>query len=146
MQAIFRPVTIDDIPALVGLTNECFSENTSIEKAEQLFRAQVDDQDSIYLAGFLENQLVAFARIAIVRTPFDGMGTYAILNHVCVKPEFRRHHLGTALLSTAEDLCRDSGCSSIKLWSKNFRVPAHALYQKFGFHIINAKFFEKELT
>ncbi len=143
MQATFRQATLEDIPGIVELTNECFNEKTDVAHAEKIF--QTNDAAAIYCVGFLENQIVAFARISIITTPFDGMETYAILNHVCVKPEYRRHHLGTQLLTAIEDICRKQGCSSLKLWSKNFRIPAHAMYQKFGFKIIDAKFFEKSL-
>jgi hypothetical protein len=33
----------------------------------------------------------------------------------------------------------------ISLWSKNFRQPAHAMYQKYGFEIVDAKFFTYDL-
>ena len=61
------------------------------------------------------------------------MNTYAILNHVCVKPEFRRHNLGTKMLIECERICKDNGCSVIELWSNNFRQPAHECYKKYGF-------------
>lgn len=143
MQAKFRPATLEDVPEIIQLTNECFNEKTDVAHAEKIF--QKNDANAIYFVGILEEKIVAFSRITIIETPFDGMEAYAILNHVCVKPEYRRHHLGTQLLTATEKLCKERGCISLKLWSKNFRIPAHAMYQKFGFKIIDAKFFEKSL-
>jgi hypothetical protein len=42
-------------------------------------------------------------------------------------------------------MCLSKGIKSLKLWSKNFRVPAHSCYRKFGFEAIEATFFEKEV-
>ena len=145
MEISFKEVGPGAAAEVTSLTNECFNENASTDAVKSFIEAH-QNKNQIYLAGYLENTLVAFALISIIETPFPGMDTYAILNHVCVKPEYRRHHLGTKLLTEVEKICEGKGVNSLKLWSKNFRIPAHALYQKFGFKIVDAKFFEKELN
>ena len=141
----------DNLEDIINLTNECFNENTTLGHATEVyFRNRLDTNPDAYVCGYLPDEsgnhtLAAFARLAFIDTPFDGMETYCILNHVCVKPEFRRHHLGTQLLEECERIAAMRNCRDLKLWSKNFRVPAHALYQKYGFKIIDAKFFEKPI-
>ena len=76
---------------------------------------------------------------------FIGMENYAIVNHVCVDPEYRKHHVATEMLKIIKKICLERNCISIKLWSKNFRVPAHTCYKRFGFQPIDATFFELEL-
>ncbi len=49
------------------------------------------------------------------------------------------------MLDEISRICKERGCKKLALWSKNFRQPAHACYQKYGFEVVDAKFFEKEI-
>lgn len=141
----FRIATAADLSDIIALTNECFDEHTSLEYAQKIWSENADDPRQIYLNGYLEDELVAHVKISIIPTIYEEMNTFAILNHVCVKPSVRRQHLGTKLLDETMRICRERGVKTIELWSKNFRVPAHALYHKYGFEVVDAKFFAKEL-
>lgn len=141
----FRLATANDLVDIIALTNECFDEQTSLEHAQKIWQENADDPRQIYLNGYLDGELVAHTKISIIPTIYEEMNTYAILNHVCVKPSMRRQHLGTQLLDETVRLCRERGVKTIELWSKNFRIPAHALYRKYGFEVVDAKFFAKEI-
>lgn len=145
MEVTFRIATGDDVEDIIALTNECFDENTPLAYAEDVWQTTVNDPNTIYLNGYMGDELVAHVRIAIIPTIYEEMGTFAILNHVCVKPSARRQHLGTRMLDAAFAICQEHGCRAVELWSKNFREPAHALYKKYGFEVVDAKFFSKEL-
>ena len=147
MEIEFRVAEKSDVKDIIKLTNECFEEETTLDFAEWIFGESENDPNQIYLNGYLKEtgELVAHTKITIIPTIYSPMKTFAILNHVCVKPEYRRHHLGWKLLEAAEKICREKNCVAIELWSKNFRVPAHKLYQKYGFIIEEAKFFAKDL-
>lgn len=141
----FREATAQDVSDIIALTNECFNENTPVEFAEAVFAKTADDPNTIYLNGYLDGQLVAHVRIAIIETIYEEMNTFAILNHVCVKPDVRRQHLGTKLLDEAFRICKERNVKVVELWSKNFREAAHALYRKYGFEVVDAKFFSKDV-
>ncbi len=143
MEVTFREAKMEDLEGLIALCNECFSENTTIEYAREVFLQNMKDPNTIYLIGVTNGKIVAHTRISIVRTIFSDMNTFSILNHVCVKPEYRRHNLATKMLEIVEKVCLDQGCKSMKLWSNNVRVPAHKCYKKFGFILEEAGFFEK---
>lgn len=145
MEIKFRLAKKSDVKDIIALTNECFDEETPLDFAEWIFGESENDKNQIYLNGYLEDKLVAHVKITIIPTIYQPMQTYAILNHVCVKPEYRRHHLGWKLLEEAEKICKENHCVAVELWSKNFRIPAHALYKKFGFEVVDAKFFSKEI-
>lgn len=145
MEVTFRPAVRADLEDIIALTNECFNEYTPLEYAEKVWDQTEDDPNTVYLNGYLGDQLVAHVRIAIIPTIYEEMNTFAILNHVCVKPDVRRHHLGTKLLDETFRLCQEHGVKTIELWSKNFREAAHALYHKYGFEVVDAKFFSKDL-
>lgn len=145
MEVTFRPAAKSDIGDIIALTNECFDETTPLEYAERVWSQTENDSNTIYLNGYLGDQLVAHVRITIIPTIYEEMNTFAILNHVCVKPDLRRHHLGTKLLDETFRVCKERGVKTIELWSKNFRQAAHGLYHKYGFEVMDAKFFSKDI-
>ena len=145
MEVNFRVMNEGDLAETVELCNECFEENTPLEYAERIFAENHDDRNQIYLVGEVDGKIVAHAKVQVIPTIYKKMGTYAILNHICVKPGYRRAHIGTKLLDACFAVAKEHGCKTADLWSKNFRVAAHALYHKYGFEVIEAKFFEKEI-
>ena len=141
----FRLAKLEDINELVALMNECFDENTSVDYARKVFLETEKDPNQIHLIGIIDDQIVAYAKITIIPCISSPMETFAILNHVCVKPEFRREHIGTKLLEECERIAGEHGANKLELWSANFREAAHALYKKFGFTIFDGPFFQKEI-
>lgn len=133
------------VKEIIELCNECFDEDTNIEAAQKIFQENKYDGNQIYLIGEHNGKVIAHTRIAIVPTMFTGMDTFAILNHVCVKPEYRKHKVATEMLKIVEKICDSRNCSTIKLWSRNFRKAAHACYYKFGFTAEDATFFSKNI-
>ena len=141
----FKIATVDDVERIIDLCNECFNENTSVEYARKVFEETINDKNQIYVIGECDGKVVAHTKITIIPTIYDPMSTYSIINHVCVKPDYRRHNIATQLLDEVTRISKEHGCHAIELWSKNFRQPAHACYQKYGFMIEDAKFFSKEI-
>lgn len=145
MNIVFKIATLEDVEAIIKLCNECFDEETPLEFAKEVFEKTMHDENQIYLFGEMEGQVIAHTKITIIPTMYEDMNTYAILNHVCVKPEYRRHNIGTKMLDEVTKICKEKGCKKIELWSKNFRQPAHACYKNYGFIVEDAKFFAKEI-
>lgn len=137
--------TLEDVEDIVSICNECFEENTDVEKAKKIFSSTSNDQNQIYLLGYMNGKIVAHTKITIIPTLFEGMETYSILNHVCVHPEYRRHNIATQMLDECTKICLSRHCVAMKLWSMNFRSAAHACYKHYGFKMIEAGFFSKEL-
>ena len=145
MNIKFRIADSNDIEKIIELCNECFNENTNIEYAKMIYEKTKNDENQIYLVGEVGDKIVAHTKITIIPTIYGEMRTYAILNHVCVKEEYRRHHFGSKMLDECERICKEKGCVAIDLWSMNFRQPAHACYNNYGFEAKDAKFFSKKL-
>lgn len=144
LEVNFRVAKDEDIEQIIDLCNECFFENTSYEYAKKIFK-ETNDKNDIYLVGDLNGQIVAHAKITIIPTIYERMGTYSILNHVCVKPEYRRHKIATRMLDEITKICIDRDCKTMELWSNNVRKAAHACYRNYGFHLDDAGFFTKEI-
>ncbi len=145
MNTKFSIATIADVEGIVDLCNECFFENTDKKSAKDMFEKTKNDPNQIYVIGKIDDKIIAHTKITIIPTIFHDMGTYAILNHVCVKEEYRRHKIATHLLNEVSKICKEKGCISIKLWSGNQRKPAHACYREYGFEIFECGFFEKKI-
>lgn len=145
MDVKFKTAASEDIEGIIELCNECFNENTELEYAKKIYEENEKDPNQIYLIGIVDNKIVAHTKINIIPTMYEGMKTYAILNHVCVKPEFRREHIGTQMLNECFKIAKERGCKCVELWSKNFREAAHALYHNYGFQVLDAKFFVKNV-
>lgn len=149
MEVSFKIATIEDIEAIVELCNECFEEQTSIEYAKRVFNENLSDKNQIYIVGYVKDttkpRLVAHAKVTIIPTIYENMNTYAILNHICVKPEYRRHNIATKLLVECEKIAKENGCVVMELWSRNFRHAAHECYKHYGFTVDDASFFSKKI-
>lgn len=147
MEIVFRKAELEDVEKIVDLCNECFDEKTDYTTAKIHFLSSSNDDNQIYIIGQLDNKIVAHTKITIIPTIFEGMGTYAILNHVCVKKEYRRHNIATHMLDKVSEICKQRNCKTIKLWSNNvdYRMPAHTCYKKYGFEVVEAKIFNKDL-
>lgn len=145
METNFRVATYEDVEAIITLCNECFNENTPLDYATRIFKENESDKNQIYVVGELNGEIVTHAKINIIPTIYEDMNTYAILNHVCVKPSLRREHIGTKLLDYCFKISKDNNCKCVELWSKNFREAAHALYHHYGFEVMDAKFFTKDV-
>lgn len=145
MEVIFRKATLDDVEGIIKLCNECFDEDTSMEYALKVFKETMDDPNNYYLIGEVDGNIIAHTKITVIPTIYEKMNTYCILNHVCVKPDYRRHNIGMQLLSECERITKGMGCIVMELWSNNFRQPAHSCYLKYGFKINDAKFFSKDI-
>ena len=143
MEVKFRIANIDDIEGIVNLCNECFLENTSIEYAKEIFKKYESDENQIYVIGEHDGKIIAHTKITVIPTMFENMKTYSILNHVCVKEEYRRHHIGMRLMEECERISKSKGCDLMQLWSNNYRLPAQRLYRKYGFIPKDAQFFSK---
>lgn len=145
MNITFREATLDDVEDIIKLCNECFNEETSLEYAMKSFKETMNDKNHIYLIGLIDGKVIAHSKITVIPTMYEKMNTYAILNHVCVKPEFRRQKIATKMLDEITRICQENGCKVMELWSNNFREAAHACYKNYNFIVNDAKFFSKEI-
>ena len=85
MKVDFKIATIDDVENIIALCNECFGENTDVEKAKEIFLKTSSDENNIYLVGIVNEKIVAHVKITIIPIMYEKMKTYCVLNHVCVK-------------------------------------------------------------
>ena len=145
MDVRFKIATIDDVENIIRLCDECFEENTDLEYAKRIFLETEGNPNDIYVVGEVDGMVVAHTKITVIKTIYQPMAIYSILNHVCVKPEYRRHGLATKMLDYVTEICREHKCNKMELWSRNVRTAAHACYYSYGFKLDDAGFFSKKI-
>ncbi len=145
MEVIFKTMEEKDIPATLELCDLCFNEKNDYEYAHKVYLETMHDENNIYINGEVDGKIIAHAKLTIIRTIYKPMETYGMLNHICVHPDYRRHHIATYLLDILFKIAKEKNCVEVDLWSKNFREAAHACYKKYGFELLEAGFFSKEL-
>lgn len=146
MNIKFESLTNDKISEAIELCDLVFEEKTDLEFAKKRFEENQNDKNSLYIVGYTEDgKMVAHLRIQFIETMFTSMATYAVLNHVCVHPDYRRRGIATKMLEYTEEICKERNCISLKLWSYNYRISSHELYKSFEFVPVDATFYSKEL-
>lgn len=145
MDIYFKSATYNDVEDIISLCNECFEEPLDFEYARKIFKNSENDDNQIYVIGVADNKIVAHTKLTIIPTMYKTMNNFAILNHVCVKPEYRRNNLATKMFYECERIAYEKGCIALELWSADFRKPAHAFYKAYGFKPTNYSFFKKDV-
>lgn len=141
MEVTFREMKKKDIPEVIALCNEVFEEETSLEYAMKIYKKHRKDPNQIYIVGVVDGKIVAHCKVSVIQTIYEKMNVYAILNHVGVKKEYRRHGIATKMLDVAFNIAKEHGCKMVELWSNNVRTAAHACYYNYGFELDDAGFF-----
>lgn len=141
MEVTFREMKKKDIPNVIALCNDVFKEETSLEYAMKIYKKHRKDPNQIYIVGIVDGVIVSHLKISVIQTIYEKMNTYAILNHVGVKEEYRRHGIATKMLDVAFEIAKEHGCKMVELWSNNVRTATHACYYNYGFKLDDAGFF-----
>ena len=143
MEVKFRIAMEEDVDDIIRLCNECFDEPLDFNYARSVFEKYKDDENQIYLVGIVDEKIVSHVKISIITTMYKEMNNFSILNHVCVKPEYRRNNIATRMLYECERISSEHDCKLMQLWSNNSRIPAHACYKAYGFKPVDCQFFRK---
>lgn len=121
--AEIRPLTRDDITALLSLEEACFSDPWN----ERQFEGEFDNQLAHYEGAFVNGCLVGYA------------GFWQVLDEghimrIAVKEALRKQGIGSALMDT---LLQEGAGLGILYWTLEVResnAAAIRLYEKSGFH------------
>lgn len=143
MEIIFKELELKELEETLNLCNRCFDEQNNYEYAKKLFLEK--SENDIYINGLYNGKVIAHTKVTIIKTMYQPMKSYAMINHLCVDKEFRRHHIASHLLDVIFKVAKERHCVEVVLWSKNFRTAAHSCYKNYGFKLLEAGFFSKEV-
>lgn len=119
---IIRKMTESDLPEVCAIENETFSDPWS----EKDFRDSLLDDKNGYLVAVIDEMVAGYCGCW-------GIAGEGDIYNVAVKKEFRRQHVGEAMLKTLIQQCIDRGITSFTLEVRASNEPAIRLYQSLGF-------------
>ncbi|MFE9440594.1 GNAT family N-acetyltransferase [Streptomyces sp. NPDC006602] len=133
-----RPVTADDIPAIVamladdplGAQRESPDELTPYLAA--LERLTTDPNQHLVVA-VREGRVVGTLQLTIIPGLSRLGSTRSIIEGVRIHADERGSGLGTRLIEWAIEESRHQDCQLVQLTSDNTRTDAHRFYERLGF-------------
>ncbi len=91
-----------------------------------------DHIDAVYLSGAGGFWLAWRGNEPVGHVGAQDLGGVVELRRMYVRPEYRRHGIGTLLVAALIGHCRESGVSAIELWT-DFDGHGQHLYRSLGF-------------
>ena len=129
----FREYEDNDYANVVKLIKDSFDIDVS----------NIDSDPNVYrLVGVLDNEVVSYLDITYCLDVIRNY-KYSYINYVCVSPNARGNGIGYKMMEEAISICKNNGCSKIKLTSNPKRCQAREMYKKCGFEIKDTDVFEK---
>ena len=117
---VIRPLTIDDLEAVVALE----AANAPNPWSEGLFRDELAAENRIYLAAE-EGGLVGFAGVMVVADE-------AHVTNLLVEPDRRRQGIGLELMKSLVEASVAAGARHLTLEVRSRNEAARALYARLG--------------
>ena len=123
-----RKMTETDLPEVCKIENESFSDPWS----ERSFRDSLMDEKNGYLVAVVDGKIAGYCGLW-------GIAGEGDIYNVAVKNEFRRKHIGEALLKTLIQQSIERGITSFTLEVRASNEPAIKLYESLGFHGVGTR-------
>jgi ribosomal protein S18 acetylase RimI-like enzyme len=134
--AAFRPATLHDADAVVGLMRAYYAEDGYAfdeHDARQAFGALLADPTlGRAWVAVHDGSIVAYV-ILTLGYSLEFRGRDAFVDELYVTPHMRSRGLGRAALALAEDASRDLGVRALHLEVERNKVAALSLYRRRGF-------------
>lgn len=122
-ELIVRAAELRDAAEIAEIEKLCFASPWSIESIEHEIGV---NRLALYVVGEVDERIVGYVGIWLVVD--EGH-----ITNVAVHPDFRRRHIGEAIISTLIDVTERHGVLAHTLEVRASNIPAQKLYEKFGF-------------
>lgn len=122
-ELIVREARPADLEEIAELEVRCFSAPWSREALEH---DMISNAMSKYIVAEFEGKVVGYMG-------FWNIVNEAHVNNVAVSPDYRRLHIGSAIIDTFLKFCDEKGFYGETLEVRVSNSPAIGLYEKFGF-------------
>lgn len=120
---IIRKAEPHDVHSMAELEKICFAEPWS---EESLYHEIIGNNMALYIVAEDGGRIVGYAGIWLIA----GEGH---ITNVAVHPDYRRRHIGEAIVSTILAEAEAAGAVRQTLEVRRSNAPAQGLYAKFGF-------------
>ena len=120
MELVVRPLTEDDLPAVVAMEQA----NQTAPWSEGIFRDELAADNRVYLTAHDED-LVGFGGVMVI-------GEEAHVTNLLVAPQARRRRIGLLLMIGLIDAAIEMGARHLTLEVRSGNEAARALYTRLG--------------
>ncbi|WP_064118178.1 GNAT family N-acetyltransferase/peptidase C39 family protein [Pseudomonas fluorescens] len=125
MSAVFRPATVEDLPALLALEMQCF---TSDRLTSRSFQWMITRAHGQLLVAEREGHLLGYALVL-----FHRGTSLARLYSIAIAADARGEGLGKHLLQRIEAIALQHDCAYLRLEVRTDNPAAIALYERNGY-------------
>ena len=122
---IIRKAEDKDVSAIEKIEKQCFSIPWSYES---LYKDVVENGLAFYVIAEIEGQVCGY--VGVWKILDEGH-----ITNVAVAPEFRRKHIGRAMLETLIEVTAQAGIERYTLEVRESNQPAISLYEGLGFSV-----------
>jgi predicted N-acetyltransferase YhbS len=138
---VFRPAGPEDGAAVMELINHAFEVERKFFSVDRIDLAGVREhmQKGTFIVAEAGDMLAGCVYIEL-------RGVKGYFGLLSVAPDQQGHGLGTRLVTEAEDLCREAGCSIMELRILNLRTELPPYYDKLGYAFVTEEVPEQEPT
>lgn len=132
MSFTIRPATENDFPEILGLIRELATFEKAPEKVTNTVEQMLAEKDLFrcYVAEQETGEIIGMALFFIAYYTWVGKSLY--LDDIYVKEAFRKHKIGTALLSKIFEIARAESCKRVRWQVLRWNKPAIGFYEKKG--------------
>lgn len=136
MNALFQQLSDQDIPALVELMRDFYTQQQmrfDDKSATKGIKKLLDDPDrgQIYMI-FRGAELAGYVVVTFCPS-LEFHGEFGLLDELYLREEFRGQKLGTAVLAFVDNICKQKGIKALRLEVGRDNAGAQRLYQASGF-------------
>ena len=117
-----KVMTLDDLKTIKEILISDFDEFWNYN----VFKAELQSENSKYLVAKLNNEIIGFAGIKIIIDEADMM-------NIVTKKIYRNQGVGALLLNEIINLCKKQNFNSVSLEVNEINSSAIHLYENFGF-------------
>ena len=130
----FTELTVTQLYDVLKLRSEIFV----VEQNCVYLDADGKDEKAIHLLGYVDNKLVAYARIFAPKVYFDN----ASIGRVVVAANYRKHGYGLQLVAKAIEVCKQLYPGDITISAQQY---LERFYQSLGFRTVSDMYLEDDI-
>ncbi|MBQ3123030.1 MAG: ribosomal protein S18-alanine N-acetyltransferase [Firmicutes bacterium] len=122
-ELIVRAAELKDASEIAEMEKLCFTTPWSLESIQHEI---AENKLALYVVGEVDGKVVGYVGIWLIVD--EGH-----ITNVAVHPDWRRKHIGEAIIKTLIDVTESHGVVAHTLEVRASNIPAQKLYEKFGF-------------
>jgi GNAT superfamily N-acetyltransferase len=119
---------LDLIAPLFDLYRQFYEQPPDLDGARRFISERLSNKQSVIFLALSEGEGLGFVQLYPTFSSVS-MRSVWILNDLYVRQEFRRQHIGEALLQRARQFAVESGAKGLELETAMDNFSAHALYE-----------------